>query len=152
MQGIPLLTKGTLLFHWNAPAVLSHEQVLPFLHSHLVPRVPRSTHCEVGGWRVTSRHVSIRPFPNEVGYRRGTTRISYGPFSLPSSRTGRDHFCVIRLSNPYFRKVTVEVPAWMASWHFRQTTRVLRRRAAICFTQTGFSFLPGFSKSANLRI
>jgi hypothetical protein len=92
------------------------------------------------------------PPPNEVGYRRGTIRGSHGPFPLPSSRTGLDPFGVIRLSGPCFRNDAVDVPAWISSCHLRHTTDVLRRLAAICLTYTGFSFRPGFSRSASLRM
>ncbi len=94
----------------------------------------------------------VWPPPNEVGYRRGTIERTHGPVPLPSSRTGLDRFRVIRLSGPCFRNAAVDVPAWISSWHFRHTIKVLRRRAAICLTHTGFSLRPGFSRSASLRI
>src|SRR5205807_4346252 len=108
--------------------------------------------CRVGTRRGTVLPCSECPPPNEVGYRRGTMRHAHGPSPLPSSRTGRDHFCVIRLSGPCFRNDAVDVPAWISSWHLRHTTNVLRLLAAICLTHTGFSFRPGFSRSASLRI
>jgi cation transport ATPase len=48
---------------------------------------------------------------NEVGYRRGSMTVVHGPFPLPPSRTGLDHFCVIRLSGPCFRNDAVDEPA-----------------------------------------
>ncbi len=110
----------------------------------------------VGGRRGTIASPFVRigrslrsfPRPNEVGRRRGTLQ----PFFvvLFPNRTGTFQF--IRLSGPCFRNDAVDVPVCIFSWHLRHTTNVLRRRVAICLTQTGFSLRPGFSRSANLRI
>ncbi len=73
--------------------------------------------------------------------------VSHAPL-----RTVRARFPRTLLSSDYLRRDVVQRPAWISSWHGRQTTSAFRRRIAMSFIQAGFSFRPGRWRSASLRM
>jgi hypothetical protein len=72
--------------------------------------------------------------------------FSVGP--LPNRAGGFDR---TRLSSDHFRGRAEPRPAWMLWWQAEQTTRVLRRRAAIRVIHGGRSGRPGLLRSASFR-
>ena len=77
------------------------------------------------------------PGPNRTGGRVGRQRgAKMALFRRPPSEPDLPVFRASRLSSAH-RGCRGGLPLWMPSWHARQTTRVLRWRAAIRLTHSG---------------
>jgi hypothetical protein len=80
----------------------------------------------------------------------GEVPAGAGPFPAAPSPNDACDFHRTSLSGDYCASRGVELPVWMVSWQVRQTTRVLRRRRAICAAHAGCG-RPGRVRSARRR-